>query len=87
MSLLLLFTYLCRNSNTNSYAESAMSQWFCFARNSNGKILGVFHPVDEDSDVVNFKKSIAATFQANFAGTEDEDETDSQSHHTSHYRL
>ena len=64
-----------------------MSDWFCFMRNSNGKILGVFHPAGEGINVVNFKKSIAAAFQANFAGTEDEDETDSQSHHTSHYRL
>ena len=71
----------------DSYAKSAMSQWFCFVRNSNGKVVGVFHPVDEDSAMVNFKKSIAAAFQANFAGTEDEDETDSESHHTSHYRL
>ena len=72
----------------DSYAKSAINQSFCFVRNSNGKVVGVFYPVDENSgDVVNFKKSIAAAFQANFAGTEDEDETDSESHHTSHYRL
>ena len=71
----------------DSNAKSAMSQWFCFVRNSNGKVVGILHPVDEDSDVVNFKKSIAAAFQANFAGTQDENETDSQSHHTSHYRF
>ena len=48
--------------------------------------MSVFYPSDESSDVVNFKKTIASAFQANFDGTEAEEETDSQTHHISHYR-
>ena len=33
-----------------------------------------------------FKKAIAAAFQANFKGTEEEEEIDPQSKHISHYR-
>lgn len=63
-----------------------MSRWFCFAQSTTGKILGVFYPKNEDVEIVNFKKSIASTFQANFKGTTEEDEGDSQSFHRSHYR-
>ena len=63
-----------------------MSQRFCFVRNEIGKVLSVFHPPDESSDVVNFKKTLVSAFQANFAETGEEEEIDSQSRHTSHYR-
>jgi hypothetical protein len=48
--------------------------------------VAVHHANDESSDAVDFKKSIAAAFQANFKGTEREEEDDPQSDHVSHYR-
>ena len=42
----------------------------------------VHHAVDESEDAVDLKKSIAAAFQANFKGTEHEEEEDPQSDHT-----
>ena len=51
-----------------------------------GKIVAVHHASDEISDAVDFKKSIAAAFQANFKGTEQEEEDDPQSDHIAHYR-
>jgi hypothetical protein len=53
---------------------------------SDGKIVAVHHANDQSSDAVDFKKSIAAAFQANFRGTEQEEEDDPQSDHISHYR-
>ena len=64
-----------------------LDKWFCFAQSSKtGKILGVFHPKEEKEWIVNFKKSIASTFQANYRGTPVTTETDSQSKHKSHYK-
>ena len=63
-----------------------MDGWFCFAQSStSGKVLGVFHDTKEKEGIVNFKKSIASAFQANYEGTTVTNETDSQSKHTSHY--
>ena len=45
------------------------------------KVVSVFHSRNENLEAVNFKKSIAAAFQANFKGTTQEEETDSQSKH------
>ena len=53
---------------------------------SDGKIVAVHHASDESSDAVDFKKSIAAAFQANFKGTEQEEEDDPQSEHIAHYQ-
>ena len=53
---------------------------------SDGKIVAVHHAVDETDDAVDFKKSVAAAFQANFKGTEQEEEDDPQSDHIAHYR-
>ena len=53
---------------------------------SGGKILAVHHAIDENDDAVDLKKSVAAAFQANFNGTELEEEDDPQSDHVSHYR-
>ena len=53
---------------------------------SDGKIVAVYHSRDENNDAVDFKKSIAAAFQANFKGTEQEEEDDPQSDHIAHYR-
>uniref|UniRef100_A0A1X7UPJ7 Vitellogenin domain-containing protein n=1 Tax=Amphimedon queenslandica TaxID=400682 RepID=A0A1X7UPJ7_AMPQE len=63
-----------------------LDKWFCFAQSSKtGKILGVFYPKKEKEWIVNIKKSIASTFQANYKGTTVATETDSQSKHKSHY--
>ena len=48
--------------------------------------MSVFHSQNENMDVVNFKKSISAAFQANLKGTNEEIEIDPQSRHLSHYR-
>ena len=53
---------------------------------SDGKVIAVQHRKDESSDAVDFKKSVAAAFQANFKGTEQEEEDDPQSDHIAHYR-
>ena len=48
--------------------------------------MAVHHASDENNESVDFKKSIAAAFQANFKGTEQEEEDDPQSDHSAHYR-
>lgn len=57
----------------------------CFVQTDDGKITSVHHPTAENMDALNIKKAIASAFQANFKGTEEE-ETDTQSAHISHYR-
>ena len=64
-----------------------LSGWFCYAQSDEGQVVSVFHSQDEDMEAVNFKKGIAAAFQANFRGTEEAVEIDSQSKHMSHYRF
>jgi len=49
--------------------DKLMSQWFCFVQTADGKVVAVEHPAKENVEVVNFKKGIAAAFQANFKGT------------------
>lgn len=63
------------------------SGWFCFVQTSDGQVVLVFHSPNEEIEVVNLKKGIASSFQANFLETVNETETDTQSRHTSHYRL
>lgn len=66
---------------------SQMRNWFCFAREAKtGKVNSVFYPKGEEEDVVNYKKSLASAFQVNLRQSTKEEETDSQSHHISHYR-
>ena len=48
--------------------------------------MSVQHASDDSDDAVDLKKSIAAAFQANFKGTEEEEEDDPQSDHIAHYR-
>jgi len=62
-----------------------LENWFCFVQSSSGRIAAVYHPDLEPEYIVSLKKAIAAAFQANFKGTEEEDEIDPQSHHISHY--
>ena len=49
--------------------------------------MSVHHNPDECTQVVNFKKGIAAAFQANFKNTHIEIEEDTQSKHYAKYRL
>ena len=63
-----------------------LENWFCFVQSESGKIPAVYHPPSETDHAVSFKKSIAAAFQANFRGTEEEEETDPQSRHMARYR-
>jgi len=69
-----------------SYINKLLAGWFCFVQTMEGKVPTVFHDSTDDAQAVNFKKAIAAAFQANFMGTEQEEETDPQSKHISHYR-
>ena len=62
-----------------------LGKWFCFVQSYTGKIPAVYHPDSEPAHVISLKKSIAAAFQANFKGTEEEEEIDPQSQHKSHY--
>jgi len=67
--------------------DKLMSQWFCFVQTADGKVVAVEHPAKENVEVVNFKKGIAAAFQANFKGTTVEEEEDTSSLHRSSYRF
>ena len=51
-----------------------------------GKVVEVYHERSVHPTGVNIKKSIAAAFQANFKGTDEELEADPQSIHHAHYR-
>ena len=68
------------------FAEQNLAGWFCFVQTAEGKVSSVYHETTENSEAVNLKKSIVAAFQANFKGTEEEEEVDPQSKHISHYR-
>ena len=68
------------------YAKKNLAGWFCFVQTAEGKVSSVFHKSNEETEAVNMKKSIVAAFQANFKGTEEEEEVDPQSKHISHYR-
>ena len=68
------------------FAEQNLAGWFCFVQTAEGKVSSVYHESTENSEAVNLKKSIVAAFQANFKGTEKEEEVDPQSKHISHYR-
>ena len=66
--------------------KNLLSGWFCFIQQDDGKVVAVQHATNESDDAINLKKAIAAAFQANFKGTTDEDEIDTQSFHHAHYR-
>lgn len=79
--------YSCNTSSRNVVPLKKLGKWFCFVQStSSGAVLGVFHDKDEEEWIVNFKKSIASAFQANYKGTSVTNETDSQSRHISHYK-
>lgn len=66
--------------------DRLLSQWFCFIQTDDGKVVAVQHGSDEKQSAIDLKKSIAAAFQANFRGTEEEIESDPQSEHIAHYK-
>ena len=59
-----VFHLLCSDDGGYEYSID-MSKWFCFTQSTTGKIVGVFYPKNEKEDVINLKKSIAPSFQAN----------------------
>ena len=65
--------------------DDAMKGWFKFLQSEDGSIVAVYHSREETTDVINFKKSIAASFQANFKGTKSKVEADPQSIHKANY--
>ena len=67
-------------------ADKLLSGWFCFVQTEEGKVVAIYHSKEDHPSAVNLKKSIAAAFQANFKGTDTEEEVDPQSIHISHYR-
>ena len=81
------FYIVCYYSTLQGYAVDMLSGWFCFVQTSEGRVVSVFHSRTEDSEAVTFKKGIAAAFQANFRGTLEETEIDTNSKHLSHYRF
>lgn len=60
--------------------------WFKFLQTQDGSISAVYHSREENSNIANFKKSIAAAFQANFEKTRTKVEADPQSLHVAKYR-
>ena len=48
-------------------------------------MVAVQHSPSESQNTVDFKRAIAAAFQANFKGTTEEMESDPQSTHVAHY--
>lgn len=68
------------------YVDKLLAGWFCFVQTVEGKVATVSYDITDNLQAVNFKKAIAAAFQANFKGIEEEEEIDPQSKHISHYR-
>ena len=66
--------------------DNDVSGWFKFLQTDDGSIGSVFHSREEKSNIVNFKKTIAAAFQANFKKTRTKVEADPQSVHVAEYR-
>ena len=74
------------NKDATDAASALLTGPFCFVQTSDGKVVTALYNQDEKPDVVNFKKAIAAAFQANFKKTAQEVEEDAQSRHISQYR-
>ena len=68
----------------NEYSQR-MQNPFKFVQTADGSVPAVIHSKDEDPQVVNIKKAIASTFQANFEGSREKEESDPQSLHVSEY--
>ena len=68
----------------NEYSQH-MQNPFKFVQAADGSVPAVIHSKDEDPEVVNIKKAIASTFQANFEGSREKVESDPQSLHVSEY--
>ena len=74
-----------RTETTVNTFDDMMSGWFKFVQTEDGSVPAVIHPNAEDSDALNFKKSIVSAFQANFKGTKKKVEADPQSTHVAEY--
>ena len=64
-----------------------LSGWFQFVQIEDGSVPAVFHSREENAEILNIKKAIAAAFQANFEGTQAKMEADPQSVHLAEYRF
>ena len=73
-------------SSRNDFVTDELDGELCYVQTSNGKIVSIHHALSDSYEGINIKRSIASTFQANFDGNQDVEETDAGSIHTSHYR-
>lgn len=67
--------------------DDAMSGWFKCVQTRDGAVPCVYHSKEEDASIVNFKKKICSSMQANFLGTSSRKEADPTSAHVSRYTL
>ena len=81
-----------RKDDSKDSSEKALNEYsqrmqnpFKFVQTADGSVPAVIHSKDEDPQVVNIKKAIASTFQANFEGSREKEESDPQSRHVSQY--
>ena len=62
-----------------------MKGWFKFVQTEDGSVPSIYHSEEEQSEVLDIKKAIVKSFQANFKGTSTKLEADPQSVHISEY--
>ena len=65
--------------------DDAMSGWFKCIQTRDGAVPTVFHSKEEDASIVNFKKKICSSMQANFLKTSSRKEVDPTSAHIARY--
>ena len=63
------FLPICRLTLASGAANELLNDPFCFIQTSDGKVVSVQHKPNENISATNFKKGIAAAFQANFKRT------------------
>ena len=73
------------SDHTVPIIDEGMKGWFKFVQTEDGSVPAVMHSREEDSEILNIKKAIASTFQANFLGTAVKEEADPQSAHKAEY--
>lgn len=65
--------------------DDAMSGWFKCLQTQDGAVPSVYHSKEEDASIVNFKKKICSSMQANFLKTSTRKEADPTSAHVARY--
>ena len=69
----------CHILENKTYRKShfwSSAGWFCFVQTGDGKVVAVQHSPRESQNTFDFKRAIAAAFQANFKGTSEETKSD-----------